>query len=489
MRVFSGFPRGRLLHAAMFSLTLAAVAALGAIGCGDGSQVSFRAGGGEGTVSVHLSDPPVCRFPAGDFKSVFISIRSVQANVSTAEDPSGWVELAPQLATNPVQIDLLSDTQTSCVLAQLSNKVSLRAGDYRQIRLVLVSNTPAAGSPVPSSNACGSAGFNCVVGADDIPRRLLLSSQDLTGLKIPPGQILGGPIRVENGQHVDINIDFNTCASIVRQGNGEFRMKPTLTAGQVSAISTGIGGRVVSAANGLPISGTVLVSVQQPDSAGFNRIVMVQSADALSGNFNFCPLPSGMYDIVAAAEDSTGRAYGATALLNVPAGTSVGQIPLTPTAPDPGAPAEIEGVVTSKNGAGFAVDVALAAFQPVTVNSTMRRLNVPLFNGSTLAVPTEATPSGVVCPADTFCAAYSLLLPAGNPVAAIFSGGGVTFPSPAGGAVLYQVEASAFRPMSGGTPTCTPSVRTTDRNQSDQPLEVTQGATVTAKRMDFTGCN
>jgi hypothetical protein len=271
----------------------------------------------------------------------------VQANVSTAEDPSGWVELAPQLATHPVQIDLLSATQTSCVLAQLSNNVSLRAGDYRQIRLRLVSNTPSAGSPVPSSNACGGAGFNCVVGSDDIPRRLLLSSQDLTGLKIPPGQILGGPIRVANGQHVDINIDFNACASIVRQGDGQFRMKPTLTAGQVSSVSTGIGGQVVSAANGLPITGEVLVSVQQPDNSGFNRIVM-QAAAGLNGNFNFCPLPAGMYDIVATAADTAGRAYGATALLNVPAGTSVGQIPLTPTQPDPGAPAEIEGVVTSK---------------------------------------------------------------------------------------------------------------------------------------------
>jgi hypothetical protein len=135
------------------------------------------------------------------------------------------------------------------------------------------------------------------------------------------------------------------------------------------------------------------------------------------------------------------------------------------------------------------VDVALAAFQPVTVNSTMRRLNLPLFNGSTLAVPTEATPSGVVCPAGTFCAVYSLFLPAGNPVAAIFSGAGVNFPAPAGGDVLYQVEAAAFRPMSGGTSTCTPSLRTTDQNQADQPLKVTQGATVTAKRMDFTGCN
>jgi hypothetical protein len=479
----------RLRRYGFVPVALAVAVALVVVGCStDPSDVQLGGQPGQGSVSVFISDPPSCRFPAGDFKNVFISIRSVQANRSADENAGNWVELAPQLATNPVQIDLLDVSPAECVLAQLGNQVALTAGDYRQIRLLLVSNTPAAGTPVPAANACGTEGFNCAVLSDDIPRRLLLSSQDLTGLKIPPGQIVGGPIRVEQGQHVDINIDFNICASIVRQGDGQLRLRPALTAGQVSAISTGISGQVVSGSNSLPIPGQVLVTVQQPDNTGFNRIVMQAAPDEF-GNFNFCPLPAGMYDVVATAVDIADAAYGPTALLSVPAGTVVGQLPLHPAPPEPSEPAEIAGLVTSTNGAGFAVDVALAAFQEVTVNSTARRLNIPLLGASTLVVPTEATPPDAVCPMGTFCAVYSLIVPAANPSAAIFAVGGVSFPAPAAGDVLFLVEAAAFRPMSGGTPTCTPAVQTTDLDDADQPLEATGGATVTAKRIDFTACN
>ena len=78
-----------------------------------------------------------------------------------------------------------------------------------------------------------------MVMADGTMNELELSSQDNTGLKIPPGQMVGGPIQVMAGQSVDLNIDFNACASIVQEGNGKMRLKPTLTAGQVSRIIRG----------------------------------------------------------------------------------------------------------------------------------------------------------------------------------------------------------------------------------------------------------
>src|SRR5262249_6392776 len=106
-------------------------------------------------------------------------------------------------------------------------------------------NSPAQGVAVPLLNACVGNGFNCVVLKDNSVHELALSSEANTGLKIPPGQILGGPINVAAGQSVDLNIDFNVCASIIREGNGIFRLKPTLTAGQVSQNNSGIGGERV----------------------------------------------------------------------------------------------------------------------------------------------------------------------------------------------------------------------------------------------------
>ena len=453
--------------------------------CG-GTSTEFTSGSGTGTVRVSLSDPPSCKFPVGDFKNVWVTIRSVQAHVSpTAGDGDGaWQELAPNLADAPMQLDLMATPQNSCVLAQLG-VTEIPVGAYQQIRLLLVANNPAAGSPVPSTNACGSQGFNCAVLSDDSIKRLELSSQANTGLKIPPGQIVGGPITVEEGETIDLNIDFNACASIVRQGNGQLRLRPTLTAGQVSSASTGISGTVVDSVTMMPITGEVQVAVQQADSTGVGRIVM-QAAAGSNGSFNFCPLPSGTYDIVAVATSDADISFGPTALLGVPAGSSVGNIPLIADSLSMG-PATISGEATSTTGsAGVSVDVGLSALQTIDVSGAMRQLNIPLQGDST---PVIATETGATCPANTFCKMYTLIVPAANPSFGTFMmGGGTMFSTPAAGDVLFSIEGRAFTPMSGGTPNCSPSFVLINMDSTDMPLKVTPATTTAAKRMDFVGC-
>jgi Domain of unknown function (DUF4382) len=138
----------------------------------------------------------------------------VKAHTSAAADAnsSGWQELAPQPHSAPIQVDFLHlPANGQCLLRQLGS-ASLPAGDYQQIRLILMANAAPSGS-VPSSNACSSLGnaFNCVVDGSGT-HILNLSSEQETGLKIPPGQIMGGPLHVAADQSVDLNIDFNTCA-------------------------------------------------------------------------------------------------------------------------------------------------------------------------------------------------------------------------------------------------------------------------------------
>src|SRR6516165_5375318 len=260
-----------------------------AAGCGAGGSSMSMAGNGMGTIVVSVSDPPSCKNPNGGFEHVYITVRSVQAHVdpNATDSSSGWQELAPQLANQPMQIDLFSTAETNCILAQLGS-ASLPVGSYQQIRLLLVSNAPGASDAVPSNNACAGNGYNCAVLNDGSVHELNLSSQANTGLKIPPGQIAGGPIQVSAGQSVDLNIDFNACASIVQEGNGKFRLKPTLTAGQVSPNNSGIGGQVVDSVTKAPIAGTVLVAAEMPDSTGTDRLVMETATDA-NGNFRFCP--------------------------------------------------------------------------------------------------------------------------------------------------------------------------------------------------------
>ena len=189
---------------------LAALAALVAVAltlvmCGR-TTITSQVNNGMATVNVSISDPPSCSPPAGNFRSVFITIRSVQAHTSaTADDnSSGWVELVPELNTQPVQVDLLNlPANGACLLKTLGSNSSLPAGDYQKIRLLLADNSSS--SAAFPSNACATLGnvFNCVVDSSKNTSELLLSSQANTGLKIPPGQVVGGPIHIPGGTDVD----------------------------------------------------------------------------------------------------------------------------------------------------------------------------------------------------------------------------------------------------------------------------------------------
>jgi hypothetical protein len=472
------------------------------VSCGGGGMTSM-ANNATGMVTVSISDPPSCKQPNGSFGHVYITVRSVQAHIdpNANDNSAGWQELAPQLANQPMQVDLFSETQTNCVLAQLGS-ASLPVGSYQQIRLLLVSNNPSAGAATPASNACAGNGYNCAVMSDGTIHELELSSQDNTGLKIPPGQIVGGPIQVLAGQSVDLNIDFNACASIVQEGNGKMRLKPTLTAGQVSPNNSGIGGQVVDSVTKAPITGTVLVAVEQPDSTGVDRIVMEASTDG-NGNFRFCPLPPGPFEVVAVAVRADNLPYNATAVVNVPNGTNLSTIPLVAET-GASAPAILQGFVTASGALGGAMaDVSLSALQSVSFGSspaTTRQLTIPLQAIQMTSMTPAVNSTGLISvasntncptgsPANANCAQYTLVVPGSNPNVGVFNNSGFSYSGPASGDVLFAVDAVAAVPDSGGVRDCTPSEMTSSTDVNNQPLKVTAGATTNVARIDFSGCS
>jgi len=505
----------RLIPHFSIILVITAVAVF-LVGCGGNPPMMQSSS--MGTINVSMSDPPSCAAassattvpaggtaaPGGNFMNVFVTIRSIQAHTSATADntSSGWQELAPQLVSAPTQVDLLHlPANGQCLLEQLGS-TSLPAGDYQQIRLILLANAAPSG-PAPSndSNACfkqlGGDVFNCVVDTSGTAHTLNLSSEANTGLKIPPGQIMGGPIHVAAGQSVDLNIDFNTCASILMEGNGDFRLKPALTAGVVSANKTGISGQIVDSVSSQPIAGAI-VTVQFADKSGTDRVVMQQLTDP-AGHFSFCPLAvGGVFDVVSDALTASGTAYNATVVLNVSGGTNLGTVPLvaeTPaTAGASTGPGTIQGTITAINGTtGATIDADVSALQSVTVSTTSHTFTVPLFpksNASDVMV-TSSTSCPTGAPKGAFCGSYTLVVPASNPTVGTFSAGKTTITAPATGDVLYTVEADATNPSSDAA-ICSPSSQTTSKDSTTptaMPLKVTAGATTTAAELDFTGCS
>ena len=139
-----------------------------------------------GAVSVTLSDPPACLVPNGPFQNVWVTLTRVRVHASGTAGPndSGWVDLV-DLRSSPVQIDLLSLQSPACILSQLGSRSGIASGQYQQIRLHLLTNSPDSTVAVPAANVCSGSGYNCVILASGGIQTLLLTSEAEVGDQDP----------------------------------------------------------------------------------------------------------------------------------------------------------------------------------------------------------------------------------------------------------------------------------------------------------------
>jgi len=322
--------------------------------------------------------------------------------------------------------------------------------------------------------------------APNAAQPLLLSSEARTGIKIPSGQIAGGEFVIAPGETKDLDIDFNACESIVAEGNGQFRLKPVLHAGEVSLTSTSINGTVVDSVTNQPISGgNTVVALEQKDGSGVDRVVMETVTDA-SGSFSFCPVAAGTYDVVVGAVSATGVAYAATVITGVQPGNALGLVPVTPQTGASTAPASITGLVTTSTGsAGTVADISLSALQPI---SPSQMVTIPLA-GQSATTANFTTAAGSTCPGKTDCASYTLAVPALNPSVGAFVANASQKPAPpTAGPVSYTIDAFSFMTDGTGTPDCSPSELKTNSTATNTPLTVASGMTSTAATLAFSGC-
>jgi len=312
------------------------------------------------------------------------------------------------------------------------------------------------------------------------PQALQLSSESQTGIKIPSGQIAGGNFTIGSGQIKDLNIDFDACASVVAEANGQYRLKPVLHAGEVSlqSASSSISGTIIDGSAQQPVTGgNTVVALEQTDGT-----VVMEAVPASNGSFVFCPVADGIYNLVAVAIDGSGNTYAATVITGVKAGDSLGTVPLTTA----GLPASINGQITTSTGStGTAADLSVSALQ--SIGSSMF-ITVPLAQQSA-ATATLTTAAGASCPPGTDCVSYTLSVPAAKPSIGTFNSGGNQTPvAPASGEVDYTVGANAFVPGSAGQADCSSSSLQTTLTDTNATLSVTSGTPVTAATLSFTGC-
>lgn len=483
-------------------------------------------GNGGGATSTNMSklttaitDPAECSAAVGgSYQHVYVTITDVKANASSSASAngSGWVDLTPGM--KPTQVDLLGSAATGgCFLATLGDNLEVQAGTYQQIRLILGSNSSTM---VTGTNHCSTDGslsaVNCAQLSDGSWKALTTPSAQQTGIKIPASQIAGGSLNVAAGKTEDLVINFKTCESILQAGHsGQYLLEPVLNAGQVSTASTSINGTVLDSATGKPIAGAnVLVSLEQPDANGVDRIVESTPANATDGTFVFCPVMPGTYDVVVNAYNpTTGTAYNVAVETGVQPGDTTGTINLSAV---PYSTATLTGLATTVNGANpAAATPALLNFYPLEANpvsgATTSYFTVPLLQDpptvqtatlpqETSASPTYTDPAGnqTTCPANTACATFSMTVPQSGISVYTYSTSG---PQPAAATAAgystdlaaYTVDAMAWVPSDPTTPDCTKPELTataptiTAGSTTDQTLTVNT-TTSTPAVLDFTGC-
>ncbi len=348
-------------------LTLGAVmvASLAACGGGGGSADS-------GTLRLALTDAPSCGY---DEVNVTIEkIRVHQSDSANPDDPSGWSEIV--LSPAPLRVDLLK--LQNGALAELG-QVTLPAGSYNQMRLVLAENDASA--PLLANSV------------------VLSSDKSVVALKTPSGQQSGVKAKQFNvtiaaNQLANFVVDFDACKSIVATGSGKYNLKPQLTV--IPRYISGVSGYVDASL----IAGGTTVSLQQSSGA----VVKATTPDS-NGRFLLQPVVPGSYALVLTAPGRT-----TTVVTGVTVATElVTSVNASGTAFNPAA-----SLFATANG-NAPVDTQVRALQLLTAGPTIEVANryvhdttgnysYALVVNAPMVAPYVAAPGVLVFTADTTAA-------------------------------------------------------------------------------------
>lgn len=285
-----------------FLWLMGALATVFVAGCG-----SSDGGGGAqlGSLSVSLTDAPACGF---DAVNVTVDRVRVHQSSSVSENAEGWSTIAIVPPRKINLLDLNDPTQPNFALEQLG-VTPLEAGHYTQVRLVLVGNSganPLANSVILSTNPPNTNEI-----ALDTP------SAVQSGIK------LVHQVTVNSGQRTDLLLDFDACHSIVKTGNGAYKLKPVIKV--IPYALNGIKGFLDTALfPGQLNANNVIVSAQMG-----GNIVRSTTPNAATGEFFLARLDPGSYDVVITANNAPTNTCCSTAVISgvpVPTDTSITQI-------------------------------------------------------------------------------------------------------------------------------------------------------------------
>jgi len=234
-------------------------------GCGGGGGPVGPGGPGAGTLQVNLVDAPDPTISA-----LNVTINRVEAHVVDPEnlndnEDSHW----QTITTAPQSFNLLDLARNEAILGS----TSLPAGHYTQIRLF-----PSAATVTDSTGT----------------HNVTIPSGVQSGIK------LNVNYDISPNQVTAILLDFNVSKSLIKTGNGQYRLQPVIPA-VVKVLSGTVTGTVRDGAN--PLKGA---EVKATYTAGGNYAIGTEvntSTTLADGTFKVWALLPGTYTLTASFTD------------------------------------------------------------------------------------------------------------------------------------------------------------------------------------------
>jgi len=387
-------------HSKSFMWLLGLLMTMFVAGCGSGGD---SGGGGAqlGALSVSLTDAPACGF---DAVNVTVDKVRVHQSSSVNENAAGWTTIAVVPPRKINLLDLNDPTQLNGALESLG-VTPLEAGQYTQVRFVLVVN---GNSVVLSTNPPNN-------------NEILLD----TPSAVQSGIKLIHPFTVNPGQRTDLLLDFDACKSIVKTGNGNYKLKPVI---QIIPFElNGIQGFLdTTLFPGQLNANNIIVSAQMG-----GNVVRSTMPNATTGEFFLARLAPGNYDVVMTANNQ------ATAVI---AGVPVATSTITPVSTG-GSPIAL-------NASGVQSINGTVTLNPADDDGAVSVVaKQALVGGPTVTVKSQVATlkdnTGIVGDYD-----YNLMLPIAAPALAPFGALPITPDAAAQASVagVYSVHGSAQTP-------------------------------------------
>jgi hypothetical protein len=203
-------------------------------GCGNSCFVGFSNNGNGGIIVKAGNPPPACSLPqmngamsvlalkpllcefcaAPGPQHVFVTLRAVQLRSSAMVEPapSDWLEIAPRLRDEPLQIDLIGGP----VPEMLVDNAAIPAGTYHQVRLRFLPDSQPDAARLRSQNPCGEAYHNCIVMADGRIDQLGWSADP--DVLIPADSVPDGALVVAPGARTDLLLSLELSQMLYSSG-------------------------------------------------------------------------------------------------------------------------------------------------------------------------------------------------------------------------------------------------------------------------------